>query len=78
MTKKVSGKGPTGMQQYLYLLTRSVMTTSHCYNQATKTRAAPLEIVTLTEIKHNNNVFPCEGATAEIRIKSSFCQYKNM
>lgn len=55
MTKKVPGKGLTGMQQYLYLVRRSVMATKQSIKQhCAKTSAAPLEIVTLTEMKHHD------------------------
>lgn len=45
--KKVPEKGPTGIQQHLYLVRRSVMATEQSIRQhCAETRAAPLEIVT--------------------------------
>lgn len=59
------------MQQYLYLVRRSVVATKQSTKQhCAKTRAAPLEIVTLTEMKHNDICISCEGATAERYISS--------
>lgn len=59
MIKKVPGKGPTEIQQHHYLVRRSVTATEQSIKQhCAQTRAAPLEIVTLTEIKHKDVYFP--------------------